>query len=235
MAPRVDARTDQVAGPETTEPSRERILRAALEEFANRGFDGTTTAEIARRAGVTQPLVHYHFETKDTLWVATMEAAFQGVFATFDGVLAELADLGLIDQLKVLVRRYVRFGAAHPEIGRIVSHEGVQGGPRLQWLIDHHMAGQFDWFRQLYDAGVAQGLVKDLPAEHVITSLSAAGAYLFIVKAAMLELHGLDVADPAVIEAHADTVVELFFHGIVAGGPGPGASDTGPAGPGVAS
>jgi AcrR family transcriptional regulator len=233
MAPRVDARTDQVAGPETTERAGAHPARCA-EEFANRGFDGTTTAEIARRAGVTQPLVHYHFETKDTLWVATMEAAFQGVFATFDGVLAELADLGLIDQLKVLVRRYVRFGAAHPEIGRIVSHEGSRRSP-AQWLIDHHMAGQFDWFRQLYDAGVAQGLVKDLPAEHVITSLSAAGAYLFIVKAAMLELHGLDVADPAVIEAHADTVVELFFHGIVAGGPGPGASDTGAAGPGVAS
>ena len=46
MAPRVDARTDQVAGPETTEPRRERRLRAALEALADRGVDGTTTAEI---------------------------------------------------------------------------------------------------------------------------------------------------------------------------------------------
>jgi AcrR family transcriptional regulator len=231
MAARVDARTEQVPRQEITERSRDRILRAALEEFATRGFDGTTTAEIARRAGVTQPLVHYHFATKDALWETTMEAAFAGVLESFDGVLAELADLGLIDQLKVLVRRYVRFCAAHPEIGRIVTHEGVQGGPRLQWLIDHHMAGQFDWFRTLYDTAVADGLVKDLPVEHVVTSLNASGAYLFIVRAAMFELHQLDVADPAVVEAHADTVVELFFHGIVATQPGHPA----PAGPGRAS
>jgi TetR/AcrR family transcriptional regulator len=216
MASRVvAARTDEVPRQEHTE-RRDRILRAALEEFANRGFDGTTTAEIARRAGVTQPLVHYHFDDKDTLWQATMQAAFEGVIQSFEGVLAELADLDLIDRLKVLVRRYVWFCAAHPEIGRIVSHEGVQGGPRLQWLIDHHMAGQFDWFRDLYDAAVADGLVKDLPAEHVVACLSASGAHLFMVRAAMHEMHGLDVTDPAVVEAHADTLVELFFHGIVA-------------------
>ena len=57
-------------GGDLTERGRERILRAALEEFAIRGFDGTTTAAIARQAGVTQPLVHYHFTTKVALWQA---------------------------------------------------------------------------------------------------------------------------------------------------------------------
>ena len=46
---------------------RERILQVALEEFAANGFEGTSMAHIARRAGVTQPLVHYHFASKDAL------------------------------------------------------------------------------------------------------------------------------------------------------------------------
>lgn len=233
MAARVHAsRTDEVPrrgeadGSELVEPSRDRILAAALDEFANRGFDGTTTAEIARRAGVTQPLVHYHFESKDALWRAAVDEAFGAVVESFDGVLAELSDLGLVDQMKVLVRRFVRFSAANPELGRIVSFEGVQGGPRLQWLLDHQLAGQFGWFRELYDRGVAERLIKDLPAEHVINSLSAAGAYLFIVRAMMREMHDLDVTAPGVAEAHADTMIELFFHGLVIDQPAGGATRT---------
>jgi len=219
MAPRVvEPRTVDLPGTELTERSRDRILSAALEEFANRGFDGTTTAEIARRAGVTQPLVHYHFDCKDALWRATVGGAFVSAAGSFDGVMQELADLDAIDQMKVLVRRFVRFSATHPELGRIISYEGVQGGPRLQWLIEHHMTGQFEWFRDLLVQGMDDGRIKRLPAEHVLSSLSAASAYLFIVKAAMYDLHGIDVADPAVIEAHADTVVEIFFHGLVVGG-----------------
>ena len=224
MATRVDdarAETDgtgsgdgHVASPEG--PGRERILAAALDEFAGRGFDGTTTAEIARRAGVTQPLVHYHFESKDALWRAAVSEAFTNALTAFDGVMNELSDLDTLDQMKVLVRRFVRFCAAHPEIGRMISYEGVQGGPRLTWLLEHNLNGDFAWFRDLYDRAVAEGVVKDLPAEHVLTSFSAAGAYLFIVKAAMWQSYGMDVTDPEVIETHADTIVELFFHGLAA-------------------
>ena len=125
---------------ELVERSRDRILAAALAEFANRGFDGTTTAEIARRAGVTQPLVHYHFDSKDALWYAAVESAFEAAAGTFADVGRELADLDIIDQMKVLLRRFVRFSATNPELARIISYEGVCGGPRLKWLADHHTA-----------------------------------------------------------------------------------------------
>jgi len=216
MAARVDStRMHHTSGPDLTERSRDRILAAALEEFANRGYDGTTTAEIARTASVTQPLVHYHFASKDILWRTAVEGAFERAVSSFDGVMGELADLELIDQMKVLVRRFVRFSAMHPELGRIISYEGVRGGPRLTWLIEHHMAGQFDGFEVLYERAVVEGAVKPLPVEHVVTSLAAAISYLFIVRAAMAEIHGLDVTDDGVVETHADTIVELFFHGIV--------------------
>ncbi len=59
--------------PASAEISRDRILEAALAEFAERGFDGATTAAVARGSGVTQPLVHYYFGTKEGLWRAAME------------------------------------------------------------------------------------------------------------------------------------------------------------------
>jgi AcrR family transcriptional regulator len=47
--------------------TRERILDAALEEFAAKGYSGARTAGIARRAGVNQQLISYHFGGKEGL------------------------------------------------------------------------------------------------------------------------------------------------------------------------
>lgn len=202
-------------GGDLTERSRERILRAALEEFAIRGFDGTTTASIARQAGVTQPLVHYHFTSKLALWQAAVRMAFAASAQAFGGVERELVDLSPLDQMKVLTRRYVRFSASHPELARIISHESMQGGERLRWLNEEAMGGRFNWFRDLYEQGIAEGWMKPLPLINVLSSIGASGAYVFMVRASMWETYGVDVTDPIVVEQHADTLIELFFHGLV--------------------
>lgn len=192
----------------------DRILAAALEEFANRGFDGATTTAIARRAGVTQPLVHYHFATKDELWRAVVGAEAAQLIAHFAKVGDELGDLGPVERLKVVVRRLVHFMADHPEFGRILSYEGVQGGPRHEWVLGLG-DGQLRALDALIAAGVAEGWAKPLPAPHVASCITAAAAYFFIVRATVRDVYGLDPDDPAVVRDHADTVVELIFHGLV--------------------
>jgi AcrR family transcriptional regulator len=52
-----------------TERTRERLLTAAIEMFAERGYDGTSVAEIAARAGVTEMTFFRHFPTKASLLV----------------------------------------------------------------------------------------------------------------------------------------------------------------------
>jgi TetR/AcrR family transcriptional regulator len=213
--PGAPAGTAPTGRADLTARSRERILQAALEEFAIKGFDGTTTAAIARHAGVTQPLVHYHFTSKVVLWKAAVRSAFEASALAFAGVEHELRDLTSLDQMKVLTRRYVRFSASHPELARIVSHESMHGGERLQWLNEETIGGRFDWFRSRYEQGIDEGWMKPLPLMHVLSSIGASGAYLFMVRASMWETYGVDVSDPAVVEEHADTVIEMFFHGLV--------------------
>ena len=61
-------RTGDAAPPERGAETRARIVAAALREFADRGFEGTSTREISAVAGVNQGLITYHFASKESLW-----------------------------------------------------------------------------------------------------------------------------------------------------------------------
>src|SRR6185369_5260430 len=76
----------------TSKISRERILDASLVEFAKHGYEGATTASVARRIGVTQPLIHYHFGSKEALWRAAVEMAFGQMAELLEGAEANPSD-----------------------------------------------------------------------------------------------------------------------------------------------
>ena len=68
-------------------PSKKQdIVQAATWLFAEQGFDGTTTLQISKEAGITEPVIYYHFKGKDEL--------FTGIIAlTFETFCAHLDDL----------------------------------------------------------------------------------------------------------------------------------------------
>ena len=68
---------------QTAEDRRETILRVAQEEFAARGLHGTSTEDIARRAGISQPYVFRLFGTKKELFLAAIDRCMGETLATF--------------------------------------------------------------------------------------------------------------------------------------------------------
>ena len=63
---------------------RTHILDAAATVFAEKGFDGTTTRELAKAAGVSEALIYKHFPSKQSLYAAMLDACAKGpAFAEF--------------------------------------------------------------------------------------------------------------------------------------------------------
>ena len=81
----------------TGEERRGRILDAALDVFAEKGFHGARSREIARRAGISETLVFRHFTNKERLFEEAMNHLFGGhrVADEIEAHLAETDDLGV--------------------------------------------------------------------------------------------------------------------------------------------
>jgi AcrR family transcriptional regulator len=63
---------------------KQTILKTAASLFANQGFDATTTQQIARESGVTEPLIYYHFKGKDDLFTRIIGNTFSEYFSRID-------------------------------------------------------------------------------------------------------------------------------------------------------
>jgi len=69
-----------------------RILAAAEAVFAARGFEGASTREIAAQAGVNISSLHYHWASKDALYVAVFQDVFDRLTGLLRGTLSKLAE-----------------------------------------------------------------------------------------------------------------------------------------------
>jgi TetR/AcrR family transcriptional regulator len=58
----------------TSQERREAIIRSAIELFSERGFQGTTTRELAKACGVSEPTLYQHFPSKSDLYSAIIDA-----------------------------------------------------------------------------------------------------------------------------------------------------------------
>src|SRR3546814_2427020 len=61
------------------ERNKELILRAASEEFADKGFAATKTSDIAAKAGLPKPNVYYYFKSKENLYREVLESIIEPI------------------------------------------------------------------------------------------------------------------------------------------------------------
>lgn len=191
--------------------TRDRILAAALDLFADRSFAGATTREIARRAGVSQPSLAYHFRSKDELW----RAAVDGLFARLNAALERRAEgLRGVDEVtaaKLVVRDFITFSAENPQLHRIITQESKAEGDRIDWLVDTHVRPLYDSTTHLFARLSAAGAMPDVPPPFLYYILTGAGPTIFVLAPECRRLAGFDPLDPEAVATHADAVVDLLF------------------------
>jgi TetR/AcrR family transcriptional regulator len=195
----------------SADATRERILSAARDLFSELSFEGATTREIASRAGVTQPLLNYHFSSKDELWRSAVDELFDLLNRTMTARVEGLRGVDDLTVARLVVREFIHFSAANPQLHRIITQECKTDGPRMDWLVEHHIRPLYDAFAALFGRLVEQGRLPEIPAPHLYYIVTGAGPTMFVLAPECRRLTGVDPQAPEVVEAHADAVTALIF------------------------
>jgi AcrR family transcriptional regulator len=214
-----DVRTSRQRGrpsaADGTIPSDDTVLRAALDAFAEKGFDATSVREIARSLGVSHNLIPQRFGSKDQLW-------FRAVDHAFATLLNELLPVALVDgvdelgRLRAWMVRFVVANTERPALLRVITQESASPGPRFDYLFDH-------FIEPVRLAG--DGLLADLAAKGLVTTTSAELLYFFMTHGAggpaaypaVAARFGSPVAsgEPDAVRRHAEEAIDLLFEGLL--------------------
>lgn len=202
-------------GGSSRDSTTSQILDAALQEFAQNGFDGANISEIAKRSGVARALVHYHYANKETLWKAVVTRSFREMTDHFADIGRELTDLDPVSFLKVFIRRYVYFVARRPELGRIIIAEAPRDTPRAQWLVNRNLRPMHVAVERIYSEKLKGEPFRPIPFLNFLSILTGAVSIYFLDASVLREHYAIDPADQAVIDQHAEVVIEMLLRGML--------------------
>jgi len=190
------------------ESTREKILVAALDIFADRGFDGAKTREIAERADANLGLIKYYFGTKEELWKAAVDLAFDDLRR--ETRRPEVEDLEGRAALAEMLRLFIVFAGQHPQFMRLMNDEGKRDGPRMRWLVDRHVKPIYQRVEGVVKRGQKAGALPRFHPLHF--HYLAVGAGLVFSQAPECErLTGIDPLDAKRVEAHVEAVTTLLL------------------------
>lgn len=187
--------------------TRQRILNAAIEGFAEFGFDACSLAEIARRSRIKKALVQYHFETKEKLWKAAIEQLWTTMRQTLPGQLSASPLAADQTSLRFVLRQIIHFARDNPAWVGIMFREAATPGPRLDWFIDNYLKQDFEEGTEFIRQAQLQGLLPAGSAIHLLHIISGALTYLLIVSPLTERATGIDITS----DASLDTLVELLI------------------------
>jgi AcrR family transcriptional regulator len=190
--------------------ARSRILDAALEIFAEQGFAGTTTREIAARAKVNLGLIKYYFDSKDALWRAVVDGVFGALAAEAGDIAAQAADGR--EGVRKLIVTAVRFAGRNPAFVRLMNDECKRKSARMRWLVDRHGRPFYKATTSVLARLRRDGVLPDVPDVHLYYMFIGAMGMLFSQAPECERFTGKDpTSDRRMIDAHADAVANLFL------------------------
>lgn len=90
---------------ETSETAR-KVLDAAAELFATKGFEATSVRDIAAATGMTMSNIYYYYQSKEGLLVAVLEKFWRHMYEGLHGVIE--SDLPPLERFRLLVKTHLR-------------------------------------------------------------------------------------------------------------------------------
>lgn len=167
------------------------ILDTAAKLFAERGYNATSTTDIAREVGCNQALVHYYFRTKENLFQRVFISRFESIVTRLRVPLDEGGDFFVL--LRTIVDTYFDIIAEAPQTVHLFLNELVLDTERresIKAVFMENLARE-DFFRrisQATDAAVHQGQIREVEPMHLYVDIISLVVFSYLSASVLDDL-----------------------------------------------
>jgi AcrR family transcriptional regulator len=125
---------------------RHQIIQVAMDHFSCKGFDGTTTREISKAAGVSEAIIFRHFATKEDLYAAIIDFLICDESATFyseiDQAMQSKDDMAVFESVAFKILETHR---RKPGLLRLLLYSGLEGHKLSQLFMETQVRPVYEW------------------------------------------------------------------------------------------
>lgn len=189
------------------------LLAAASDLMIELGTPDVSLHAIARRAGVTAPLVKYYFGSKEGLLVALVERDTARSLAQLDGLNARAIDP--LAKLRIHIAGIVRTYSRYPYLVGLLNHllRETQG-EASERIKTSFVTPLIDAQRRIVEEGVAAGLFRPIEPDHLYFIIVGACQYLFSSRVAFADVMGGKLTDDAFVRDFPAIVLDVILDGL---------------------
>ena len=185
--------------------TRQKILDAAEQEFAQNGFSSATIDSIATSAGVNKQLIYAHFESKENLYSITLERVYSKL-SEFEESLAEL-EFQSADAIRTIVEKYFSFLTSNPVFVRLMLWENLNGATHVKGIHTNLFIGS----EKLIASGIQKGIIRsDIDAYNTAMSINMFCFSAFSNVHTISALLGKDLSITEELKKRAEHITDIF-------------------------
>ena len=158
--------------------TEQKIFEAARSVFQAKGLEGARMQEIADRAGINKSMLHYYYRSKEKLFEKVYVQSIGRMLPQVMAVLNE--ELELEPKLRKFITRYLEVIAENPDIPLFIIHEMNKNPQRVKELALNQIEATLQPFLEQIRQAQREGIIIDLPAEHLFTNMMSMMVFPFI-------------------------------------------------------
>jgi AcrR family transcriptional regulator len=195
--------------PPTEAETQTRILKAARKLFARRGFDATTTRELALEAGVAEGTLFRYFENKKAILV---EVATQGWIEILTDLLTELSEMGSYKAIAQVMRKRMMNLHENADLLRVCFME-AQFHPDLQERIQTDVIVKMtDVAEAFFQTAMDQGIYRRMNPRVVAQVFLG----MFTISGFSQDSIMPGGSSPKDMQEMAESMADIFLNGVLA-------------------
>lgn len=195
---------------------RERlILDAAIKIFAEKGYDKSTTKEIAEIAGIAEGTIFRYYKTKNnilegvlTLLISTISKNV--VFKSIEKLLKDNEGKTPEELIKLIIKDRIELVEQVFPLMKIVVMQAFTSEAIKKAFYDNVMVKAFELFESVFEEMKQKNMIrKDLSNENIFRSI-VGNIIVLILPRVMLA----DIEEPKDLDTEIDSVIEIIMNGI---------------------